>query len=101
MSGRSVEVPFPEDGKGWVDLKKTNYTVSCVLSAVVTNSLLFQMISQVGVSPRLNLDRDIVHYECLAMCLLFLTYYKNNNTTIKKKDKRRNVPPIFTFFTTK
>lgn len=72
MNGTSVDVPFP-DGKGQMDLKRTNYTVSCAIGAFVTNSSLFQMISQdqVGVSSRLNLNRDMVHYEHLAMCLYF------------------------------
>ena len=87
MSGTSIDVLFPEDWKRWMDLKRTNYTVSCAIGAFVTNSLLFQMIGQdqVGVSLRLNLDKDMVHYEHLAMCLLFLVYHENNRN-IEKQD---------------
>lgn len=45
MNGTSVDVPFPEDGKGRMDLKRTNYTVFWAKGAFVTNSSLFQMIS--------------------------------------------------------
>lgn len=40
---------------------------------------------QVGVSLRLNLDKDMVHYEHLAMYLLFLVYHENNRN-IEKQD---------------
>lgn len=100
-SGTSVESLFPGNGKGWMDQKRTSYTLCCTTGALVTNNLLSQITSQ---DQSCCLPWDSIWVKILYIMNIqpFIHYFQYIIKTVieilKSKMQEKKCTIIFYFF---